>query len=522
MAAKTSSSVGILTQDFGQLTREARPVLSKIVGLWGLFSVIGTIWLYFDFPLYALPFGIMAGASWLVAFLWLQLTRGGAPAFLILILQTGLVYSFPLLKKNYTLLAFSEEMFGASLKAFVLFEIALLAGWFLFKGIKGKRTIWSFSSRLSETELKEYLAGLSVAILFGALLVELSLNTGLYWMLPSALTTNSLPLVRAASDAALLSGSLLGGFTITSSQSKAKYWSCVAAIFILKISGLLLSGALVLVAATVIGWFFGQRKFPWLFVLLTFSIAGFLNVSKFVMRERYWNEEKSYGGASSFLDTPSFFMEWAGESIKILSGSTDEIEELQNGQALSQRLNNMQNLLYVSYASVEMGIPPMGGEGYATIPALLIPRLLWPDKPKAHEGQVLLNLHFLRQASREDTEGTYVAWGLLPEAVGSFGFIIGPIALGLVLGAFVGWVEGWSRQKQLFSIEGLIIIAILLQTALSFEMAAGVFVSATYQLVITVAVAGFLVRGQLAGQKPGRRSLLSSKPRGDEKTVHRG
>jgi hypothetical protein len=65
------------------------------------------------------------------------------------------------------------------------------------------------------------------------------------------------------------------------------------------------------------------------------------------------------------------------------------------------------------------------------IPALLVPRIFWEDKPRTHMGQMILNYHYGRQASVRDIFSTFIAWGLLPEAVGNFGIILGSLGVGL-------------------------------------------------------------------------------------------
>ena len=133
------------------------------------------------------------------------------------------------------------------------------------------------------------------------------------------------------------------------------------------------------------------------------------------------------------------------------------------------------------------------GKTYALIPPLFIPRVFWPDKPRTHEGQVMLNLHFGRQATIEQTEQTYIAWGLLPEAVGNFGIVGGPIFLGGILGWILGWLERVSLYKRIFSVEGLILIGTLLLFAGSYEMVASVLLTATFQFLVAVMIGGLML-----------------------------
>ncbi len=132
--------------------------------------------------------------------------------------------------------------------------------------------------------------------------------------------------------------------------------------------------------------------------------------------------------------------------------------------------------------------PPLGGSTYWIIPELLLPRILWPEKPRTHEGQVILNVHFGRQ-SRADSLVTYIAWGLLPEAYGNFGSLMGSLLLGASLGVFFSWVESFTAYKPLLSLEGMCAFALLVGLATSFEMVASVLVTSQFQSLVTIVIA---------------------------------
>jgi hypothetical protein len=145
-------------------------------------------------------------------------------------------------------------------------------------------------------------------------------------------------------------------------------------------------------------------------------------------------------------------------------------------------------LLYVQRCMTVSHDPPLGGDTYTIIPKLLVPRLLWPGKPRTHEGQVQLNTHFRLQSERE-TWTTYIAWGLLAEAYANFGPIMGPLFLGAVLGLVLTSIEVWSGNYPLMSLRGAIAAAVMLQTINSYEMTAAIYVTSTGQLLVTVLAA---------------------------------
>src|SRR5690606_2109582 len=112
----------------------------------------------------------------------------------------------------------------------------------------------------------------------------------------------------------------------------------------------------------------------------------------------------------------------------------------------------------------------------------------WPNKPRAHEGQIMLNVHFGRQ-SLQATYRTYIAWGLLAEAYGNFGRIFGAVSLGAALGLICAWLEKKSATKPLMSLEGLVAIMIFAGLTISFEMVASVLVTSLFQSIIITSAA---------------------------------
>jgi hypothetical protein len=128
------------------------------------------------------------------------------------------------------------------------------------------------------------------------------------------------------------------------------------------------------------------------------------------------------------------------------------------------------------------------GATYALVPPLLIPRILWSGKPRSHVAQEILNVHFGRQ-DQISTYSTYVAWGLLPEAYGNFGPIAGALSLGCVLGGIFAWVEAYTANKLISSLEGLLAFALMVAMANSYEMVSTVLVTSTVDSLLPIGLA---------------------------------
>jgi hypothetical protein len=248
-----------------------------------------------------------------------------------------------------------------------------------------------------------------------------------------------------------------------------------------------------MVAAALIGLFWSSGRIPWRLIVVVTAFLSFLHLGKFEMREKYWETEDGEAVAPTALsDLPVRYMEWFDASYRNLTGSGEESNlfgpEQNETASMLDRVNNMQNLLYAINAVDGQRVPTLDGATYALIPQLLIPRILWPEKPRTHEGQVLLNVHFGRQVLSA-TYKTYIAWGLLPEAYGNFGGWWGAVVLGVALGLIFAWLENASANKPVLSLEGLLTFAIFSGIAISFEMVSTVLVTSLFQTSIVICLA---------------------------------
>lgn len=492
--------LGLLTH--GDLTRHAAKGFRHGFGVFALLIVAGAISLGLRRPDYLPEFVGIALAAVVPMACWLRRRRKGVPVLAVFALQQAAVYLSPLYSESVALDGYSPAVMAGSAFGIILFLLLLPLGWWA-----GVRAIQSKPSRRNIT-----LAGsgggrakamtIALALLAIGFAFELLSFTGwIFTLLPTAMA-DFVPLLRTFAAAAEALGALLGGYAVAAPGRGGHspiYWVLLAGISILSISGVLLSGATALVVAASIGQAFGRRRLPWVFLAVTLTIAGFLNLGKFTMRDRYW--EKGTMPTISLARLPGHYAEWAAASMEKLRGDEGVVEGRdvgmttdEKGQSLLDRIDNYQNMAFVVNAQQVLHVEPLAGAGYTLIPPLFIPRFLWANKPRTHEGQILLNLHYGRQGSVEDTEKTYIAWGLLPEAVGNFGTVFGPVILGPVMGFLFGLLEAWSVRKRLFSVEGMIAAAVVLQVLVSFEMAASVFLTSTFQMVIAVAVGASVLR----------------------------
>jgi hypothetical protein len=445
-------------------------------------------------PFVAIVAPALAGLAW-----WAWTPGQGLPLLPIFLVQQGLIYGLPVALQHPEAAEAGPGILLPSALSVGLFLACAAAGW------RGGREMGSSKPSRGNIVLGGT-AGRSMSLAFtllgAALAFYLATRTGLLFKLLPGPLAGLFPIIRTFAIVASMLGAMLGGLAVGGHPNHLRswiYWGLLAAIGLLAVADVLLSGASGILLSAAVGLALGMRRVPWKFLTVTFLLVGFLNQGKFVMRERYWQgAEQTNTTAIGLLDLPGFFAEWTEASGSLLfggdQGTAAERPLDDDGQSILDRINNIQNMTFV-VGALDQGLSkPLWGQTYALIPPLLVPRVLWPDKPRAHEGQILLNLHFGRQATVEQTERTYIAWGLLPEAVGNFGVWFGAIIGGLGYGFLIGWTERISCSKRLLSIEGMLLAALMLLVAGSYEMVASVFVTATFQALVAAAVGGWLLR----------------------------
>jgi hypothetical protein len=510
-------SPNFLEMDHAMLSVRAQRLFQRAFLLLALLSGLGGASLMSTRPEWLPAYFLMLLPTLWGVWLWSKSHRTGLPFLPLFLIQQAVVYSVPLVVGNETLLDLGSSVITTAGLGVGIFLVCCIGGWRL--------TLNSGMSRPSKANL--VLPGRGAAIdrclslafmLLGlSLALNIALRAGLLFKILPTPLHGTFPIIVNFLSAAGMLGAFFGGLAIgdrPKHRSRWGYWGLLLSIFFLSVAEVLISAASALVLSAAVGLALGKQRVPLGFLLVAFGLVGFLNQGKFDMRARYWGGE-SKTSTVSLRGLPAFYGEWAAASATRLvasetPGGTVVTADEDSGQSIFDRVNNMQNMVFVLRALESPENLLLMGRTYSLIPVLFIPRFLWAEKPRAHEGQILLNLHFGRQMTVEQTERTFIAWGLLPEAVGNFGSWFGPPLLGLLLGAVMGWLERISRAKRLFSVEGMVLGGLLLITVGSYEMVASVFLTSTFQFLVVVTVGGFILRAWFgrgsAGSPLGQRS----------------
>jgi hypothetical protein len=488
-----------LTLTFAELSQMLRRAF-RLGGHILLACVLAGLWFLKDREIeWLLAYLMFSLPAIMIIHIWSGQGFRGVPLLPVLALQQMVVFTAPILAETPATALVSDSLMARSGVVMLVFYICLYFGWAMSfnprRHERGSRWNLGIAEGLYSSER---MLALSILLLLVTAAFQFSLRTGfLYSIIPDSLVFAT-PILRSVANAAGVLGGLIGAMMIGRGATLLQallYWGLVLISAVLLIADVLLSSVSGLVIAVVLGLFFSLGRVPWKFLILAFLVLAFFNQGKFAMRAKYWGEN-GQPRSQSILQLPSFFAEWAAVSSWYLFSAEQRSiwgSKSDRGQAITDRVNNLQNLTFV-LNSIERGNHRLlQGETYTLIPKLLVPRFFWPNKPRAHEGQVLLNLHFGRQETLKATQETYIAWGLVAEAVGNFGWLLGPVVLGLVMGWGIARIESWSLGLRLFSVDGILVKVILMSVSLSYEMVASVLVTSVFQALVSSAAGGFFL-----------------------------
>ncbi len=490
MSTFTPGEIQATTISCGELARHLQPSAKNLVRVLLIGGFFVAIWMLVSDTPGLIGFLAILGGSSLPMVLWLRHPHPGVPITALMAVQTVLVYCAPIVLRNKALADYSLADIDQAGLEIGIFGAALAAGWLLSYRPNRSKARHFFGIGLSLRDGTARLARWSLMLLTTGFMFTFGNTAGLLEPVFATLPQGSYSLIRAIAQAATVGGTLLGAYCHASHlflrNQRTTYWMLFWLIFFLQISSFLLSSVTGLVSALLVGLYFGRRQVPWPLLITIFAILTFFNLSKFEMRTKYWDETGEFR-PQSITAVPPVLLEWAETSLSIITGGVSiEDDDLQK-QRLSDRINNLSILLFVQDQITRGGAKPLEGETYTLIPKLLVPRLFWADKPRAHEGQVLLNVHFGRQ-TLDQTLTTYVAWGLLAEAYGNFGPLWGMLISGFVLGFGLGRVEAAVRPYPLASLQAFLILILAVQTVTSFEMVASVWITSMFQALVSIVI----------------------------------
>ena len=494
-ASKITTPLDRFTE-IGELSTKVRGTIKRVIAPLAILSAIEEGYLNFSGHAGAVAFGMIALGTCIALIGWSQ-SAIGVPLLPMMAVQSLVIYGVPIVVSHEDITAYPASFVLQAGVEVLLFNVAMVLAW-------GAGMQLFFPSRPVSYALQEFnrtgaqgwsrLGFILVMVATGTQFVEgLDFGSALVASLPTGSSSILYALLSVASACGFFLISLVVGGTEISAVGKIVFWVLLIVNAMIMASGFLLSSAAASLITVAIGFFWSNGRIPWRYLTIVMLTLSFMNSGKYAMRARYWASDESLGSQVSPVQLPAVYAEWVDSSLDayLENNSASPVSALESAspkktsQTLLDRVDNLQNLLFIIDAIKVGHAKPLEGATYTLIPPLLVPRILWPDKPRTHEGQILLNVHFGRQ-DLYSTYTTYVAWGLLPEAYANFGSFVGSICIGSVLGLFFAWVENLSARKLVVSLEGFLALNLLMSLMNSFEMVASVLVTSTFQSMIVV------------------------------------
>jgi len=435
--------------------------------------IVGCGWLYLQSPLkdpllIGSGLGIVILATWPMLE-WARHLRPWFPVFEIFMLTTMNFYALPLLAGHPEVLAFSDAVTWQAAAGVLIFQAAAVAGFSLYRWRPAARS-WLTEPLLADRLLRHAQTGIWLNTLY--LLVADFTEVlggqfeGTYRAIFFGIGTVSLFIQFRRWGA--------GGLT---TAEKIIVSVNLTAQIILLFSNLYLVQGMSFFILAMIGYVTASRRVPVIVIVAAVAVTAVLHNGKSAMRALYWEQDQP---APRLTELPAFFTQW------FRFGLASTQQEANKNRSLTANLVERASLfqmLCLVVNRVPDHEPYLYGESYADIPALLVPRFVWPDKPSSLQANVRLALYF-GLVDEDSALKVSIAFGPLAESYVNFG-LVGLGLLGAVIGVGYKLVCTLSTDASQLSAIGLFVI---LLTAWSFqnEMVAATWISSLFQASVVV------------------------------------
>jgi hypothetical protein len=380
------------------------------------------------------------------ALLWTKQARYGLPLFEAFMLPGINTYAIPLLAGHQALQLYDNSAILTAAAAVIVFQLIAIA---IFYGVRTKPK----RGRVWRNEIVS--GGISKVLGYGMLV-----TTAYTFVVQFTdwIPTQLVPEVRAACY----------GIGIIATFVQCRRWGqgelpyherglfavqLVIQVVFSWVALFLVQGVSILLLA-LIGYVSGSKKLPLTVLVTTLIVIGILFNGKATMRAKYWD---AHAPAPTLFELPAFFSEWFADGLSV--GKKDEGAAKSAGVLDRTSLIQMMCLVVSNTPDRK---PYMMGNTYADIPGQLVPRIFWKGKPLGLVSTSKLSVYYDLQ-TQEETAGTTIGFGMLPEAYANFGFV-GMGLLGVFLGLLFNKASNWCAESPIFSYPGLFTVVLMAWT----------------------------------------------------------
>ncbi len=421
---------------------------------------------------------VMIFLAFLPAYLWARRGRSTLPVFEVILFTTLNTYGLPLLNGHENLNFYSESDITAAAISVIIFQLAAIATYQLFRGRASLSPFWR-----EEIITRDIARILGYGLLLNTLYIILSTFTR---VIPSDLMS----ILRAV----FFGIGIISVFTLSRRLGLGQLSSFEKVFFALNLSiqvtgmiaTLFLVGAVSTLLLALIGYISARGRIPVVICVLLFVTIALLHAGKSPMRDKYW--KGSVRTVPTMAELPNFFFEWIQYGLASADADTEQDKKITS--KLVERTSLIHILCLVTNRSPQL-LPHLDGETYADIPAQFVPRIFWSDKPLGHVSNTRLSVYYGLQTEAE-TATTTIGFGMLAEAYANFGYF-GLGALGVLVGFVIKRAQTLSNEGPIFSYGGLLLV-LLLAWSFQVEFTLSMWIASFYQACIAVLGLPFLLK----------------------------
>lgn len=421
-------------------------------------------------------------------YLWARRIALGLPLYPLFAMMHILFYSFPLITAHELTFQYSEnERFSATM----WISFSLLVGtvvWISLVSKPPKPIPWVLAFQLPRG--RQYLLDLSLTVVFCSVVtVMILLNHQFFDSIGRTVPVGVISLIRISSGAVSFLCIFLGFLRIGLKEMGTVLRLIFCSVFLIAVidqmAGLILMSAALLCIPALIGYALGSQKIPFFVFSVFITVFSFFNLSKAEMRYLFWEQARQSSERVAVSEYDDLFAEWYKQSWSVFTTGEPTFyhPDVESVTVLDRA--SLLHIFMIPYTQSPGTFDYMWGQSYAVIPKLLVPRVILPTKPFAHEGQVLLNIHYGLQ-DRQMALKTFLAWGLLPEAQANFG-VMGVVGICALMGLVLGWLSVWTMNVPIISYRNLV-GAVTLFALVDTETVGSLLVTSLFQSLVIVSL----------------------------------
>ncbi len=305
----------------------------------------------------AAAFALIALGTLVALGLWRP--RGiGLPLVPLLAVQNLVVYGLPIVIGHEVLTQYPRNYITQAGLEVLIFSGSLAIAWRLGMGLFHPAPSTSYAlQELQARGVRQAFRRIGFSLIIAGsslylLLDSLQLTNIVFGILPEGSYSLVTTLISAAGACGFFLVAMFVGSGDVSAGGRLLFWGLLIGDCFISASGFLLSATTALVSSVLIGLFWSSGRMPWRYLIVVVSVLSFLNLGKFTMREQYWTPEGDQPQIT-LGQMPHYYAEWIQASYAALAppaqgaAARDDRDKKAKSQSLLERVNNLQNLLFV-------------------------------------------------------------------------------------------------------------------------------------------------------------------------------